>query len=42
MRNSGCRTDCAGESCGNGRGVAGNKINGEDVLDCWSGVSTHS
>jgi len=42
MRNSGCRTDFAGDICGNGGAVAGNKINGEDVLGCWAGVSSHS
>jgi len=42
MTNSGCRAASAGVSCGNGGGGAGNKINGEDVLGCWAGVSAHS
>jgi len=42
MRYSGCRTSSVGVCCGNGRGSAGNKINIEDVLGCWTGVSAHS
>jgi len=42
MMNSGCRTASAGVSCGSGSGGAGYKINGEDVLGCWAGVSAHS
>jgi len=42
MRYSGCRTSSVGVCCGNGRGSTGNKINIEDVLGCWTGVSAHS
>jgi len=42
MTNSGCYAASAGDSCGNGGGGAGNKINGEDVLGCWAGVSAYS
>jgi len=42
MRYSGCRTASASVCCGNGGGRAGNRINGEDALGCWTGVSAHS
>jgi len=42
MRYSGCRTASAGVCCDNGHGTAGNKINGEDVLGCWTAVNAHS
>jgi len=42
MTNSGCFAASAGDSCENGDGGAGNKINSEDVLGYWAGVSAYS
>jgi len=42
MTNSGFPAASASVSCGNGGCGAGIKVNGEDVLGCWAGVSAHS
>jgi len=42
MTNSGFPAASASVSCGNGGGGAGIKVNDEDVLGCWAGVSAHS